>query len=137
MRHTNIYRRIFLFQTTAQVKQLQQDRIKNTKRSTVQPLIIAISPTNIDAANDFVVVIDEHLYLSKSGREAIDFCFKLFHVLDVQYSPQAMHILTLIQRILYKFDTDKDVVLYWEKIWKQIEAHDFTEKEANSITIHA
>lgn len=74
---------------------------------TIQPYIIVVGPTLAEILTVFVSV-DKVLYNVTSIFKAIDTCFKIFHVLNVEYPVAAHHIWVLIQRELYNFTTKYD-----------------------------
>jgi len=74
---------------------------------TVQPYIIVVGPTLAEISS-FFVSVDKVLYNVTSAFKAIDTCFKIFHVLNVEYPVASDHIWLLIQRELYKFSTKHD-----------------------------
>lgn len=55
------------------------------------------------------VTIDEVLYSTDSTLEALDICFKTFHVLNLSYPDASKHLWMLIQKGLYKLCTQWDV----------------------------
>lgn len=74
---------------------------------TVQTYIIVVGPTLAEISS-FFVSVDKILYNVTSAFEAIDTCFKIFHVLNVEYPAASDHIWILIQRKLYTFTTKYD-----------------------------
>lgn len=92
-------------QTSADITKIRQEASKNAKemQTSVQPYIIVVgSITNV--SNSYVT-IDEVLYSTESTLEALDVCFKAFHVLKINYPDASKHLWTLIQKGLYKFYT--------------------------------
>lgn len=57
---------------------------------------------------EIYVCIDDILYKINSALEAIDVCFKAFHVFHVQYPSACIHLWLLIQKGIYMFDTKYD-----------------------------
>lgn len=76
---------------------------------TIQPYIIVVGPT-LTEISPFFVSVDKVLYNVSSAFEAIDVCFKTFHVMNATYPSASDHIWLLIQRELYKFTTPYDKV---------------------------
>lgn len=74
---------------------------------TIQPYIIVVGPTLAELSS-FFVSVDKVLYNVTSAFKAIDTCFKIFHVWNVEYPAASDHIWLLIQRELYKFMTKYD-----------------------------
>ncbi|KAL0116442.1 hypothetical protein PUN28_009827 [Cardiocondyla obscurior] len=81
--------------------------VKNFFTSTGTPCIIVVGPTLLEISS-FFVSIDKILYNVVSAFKAIDTCFKVFHVLNIEYPAASDHIWLLIQRELYKFSTEYD-----------------------------
>jgi len=76
-------------------------------RTSVQPYIIVVG--QIENVSQSYVSIDEILYSTKSTLEALDVCFKAFHVLQINYPDASKHLWMLIQKGLYKFRTQWDI----------------------------
>lgn len=74
---------------------------------TLQPYIIVVGPTLAEISS-FFVSVDKILYNVTSAFKAIDTCFKMFHVLNIEYPSASNHIWLLIQRELYSFTTKHD-----------------------------
>lgn len=55
------------------------------------------------------VTIDKILYSTKFILEALDVCFKVFHVLQFNYPDVSKHLWMLIQKGLYKFCTNWNI----------------------------
>ena len=74
---------------------------------TVQPYILLVGSalSNITAS---YVIINNYMYKTVSVSDALDFCFKVFHVLDAKYPFESEHIWLLIQKSVYKIDTKTD-----------------------------
>ncbi|XP_044760070.1 uncharacterized protein LOC123317551 [Coccinella septempunctata] len=75
---------------------------------TVQPYLIIVgqSLSNVTSA---YVVINNNLYNTVSVLDAVDFCFKAYHMLDAKYSYESHHIWYLIQWSLYSLYTKSDI----------------------------
>lgn len=73
----------------------------------VQPYIIVVGPTLAEISS-FFVSVDKILYNVTSALNAIDTCFKIFHVFNIEYPAASDHIWVLIQRELYNFTTKYD-----------------------------
>lgn len=80
------------------------------KGLTVQPYIIVIGP-ELNQLEKLYVIIDEIKYEVTSAKEAIDICFKAFHVFNANYPAPGEHIWLLIQRSLFKFTTKLDKII--------------------------
>jgi len=73
----------------------------------VQPYIIVVGPI-VNVSNSYVT-IDEVLYSTESTLEALDVCFKAFHVLKINYPNASKHLWMFIQKGLYNFCTQWDM----------------------------
>lgn len=76
---------------------------------TVQPYIVIVGKT-IREMQNFFVCIDEILYSVDSTLQAIDMCFKVFHVLHVNYPVFNDYLWLLLQRGIYNINTKWDSV---------------------------
>ena len=99
----------YLFQVAADVSRIREERSNamRHKQLTVQPYIIVVGPS-LDVIQSFFVSVDSILNNVSSASEAIDTCFKAFHVLDAAYPRASEHLWYLIQRELYNFTTKYD-----------------------------
>lgn len=99
----------YIFQSAEDISNIQEKRIDKMYQIglNVQPYIIVVGPTLADISS-FFVSIDKVLYNVTSVLKAIDTCFKIFHVFNVQYPAASDHIWILMQRKLYKFITKYD-----------------------------
>jgi hypothetical protein len=92
------------------IEKAKQEKIDTnyTRGTTVQPYILLVGSTlnNISAS---YVVINENTYKAISVVDAIDFCFKVIHVLDARYPFECQHVWYLIQWLVYKIQTTKDL----------------------------
>lgn len=95
---------------------LKEDTIKRCKELnlTLQPYIIIVG-SSLAAIDTSYVCIDDVLYDTTSTVEAIDVCFKAFHVLQLYYPAASEHLWFLLQKCVYKFATK------WDKIIPSIE----------------
>lgn len=73
----------------------------------MQPYVIIVGESEL-FIDSVYVCIDNIIYEIPSLLEAIDVCFKSYHVFNAKYPPQSEHILLLLQKGLYKFSTDWD-----------------------------
>lgn len=74
---------------------------------TVQPYIIAVGLT-MSEVTDLFIAVDTIVYKVPSALEAIDLCFKIYQVLDIEYPCASAHLWYLIERILYGYATKED-----------------------------
>ncbi|KYN15961.1 hypothetical protein ALC57_11798 [Trachymyrmex cornetzi] len=95
--------------TWADITKIRQEARDKTKKMqiSVQPYVIVVgSITNV---SDSYVIIDEVLYSTESTLEALDICFKVFHVLKIDYPDASKHLWMLIQKGLYQFCIEWDI----------------------------
>ncbi|XP_051167781.1 uncharacterized protein LOC127285689 [Leptopilina boulardi] len=86
----------------------EREDVMRRKGLILQHFIFVVGET-LENARDFFVAIDNFLYSVTSALQAIDICFKSFHVLRAKYPCASDHIWYIIQRFLYKFETPYDV----------------------------
>lgn len=84
----------------------QIDFMKKNKL-TLQPYVIAVG--SLEEVTHFFVVLNDIKYKFQSIVMAIDFCFKLFFVLNLKYSVFCDQIWTFIQKYFYQISTKFDV----------------------------
>ncbi|KYQ52767.1 hypothetical protein ALC60_08106, partial [Trachymyrmex zeteki] len=82
------------------ISHIQEEKIKQAQKFglTVQPYIIVIGPT-LTELHAFYVCFDKALYQVSTVLEAVDICFKVFHVFDLHYPPESEHIWYTIQNL--------------------------------------
>ena len=61
------------------------------KGLTVQPFIVVVGP-ELNQPENFFLCIDDQQYEISTALEAIDICFKSFHVLGALYPPPSLHL---------------------------------------------
>ncbi|KYQ53586.1 hypothetical protein ALC60_00113 [Trachymyrmex zeteki] len=76
---------------------------------TLQPYIIIVG--SLYEVKETYVQVDDILYKTNSTLEAIDVCFKTFHVFQVNYPIMSEHLWMLIQKGIYNFTTKWDYVI--------------------------
>ncbi|KAF7990510.1 hypothetical protein HCN44_000315 [Aphidius gifuensis] len=104
----------------AHLQKLQTTIVKEAGRLNIFPHIVAIGGKTIDQSTEFCVLLYDRKFKMLSATEAIDFCFKIFYVLQVQYPPASKYIWKLLQKGLYKLDDEQgvnDVIPYMSKIY--------------------
>lgn len=96
-------------QLIADITKIQEEKRKAAVDLgiTLQPFIIAVGPSNADISDVFISV-DDTLYKVSSVLKAIDLCFKIFQVFDVEYPIESAHIWLLFQIILYGYKNSSD-----------------------------
>jgi len=96
-------------QLIADITKIQEEKRKAAAdlEITLQPFIIAVGPSNADISDIFISV-DDTLYKVLSALKAIDLCFKIFQVFDVEYPIESAHIWLLFQRMLYDYESSSD-----------------------------
>lgn len=88
---------------------------------TTQPYIIVVGPSLKNIQNSYVC-IDDVLYTTSSTVEAVDVCFKAFHVLQLNYPAASEHLWIIIQKCIYKFTTKWDYIIpHIQHIFKKFE----------------
>lgn len=88
---------------------MQKEKALNRKQSyTVQPYILAEGPSLHEIRNVYIVIDCAIKYKFPSLIEAFDTLFKLFHAFHICYPVQAEHLYLLIQKSVYKIQTDFD-----------------------------
>ncbi|KAL0098317.1 hypothetical protein PUN28_020841 [Cardiocondyla obscurior] len=75
--------------------------------TTLQPYVIAVGPT-LAKSNEFFLAVDTTIYKILSALEAIDICYKIYHVFDLEYPVESAHLWLLMQRELYHYSNDVD-----------------------------
>lgn len=58
--------------------------------------------------SDIFISVDNTLYKVSSALKAIDLCFKIFQIFDVEYPIESAHIWLLLQRVLYDYKSILD-----------------------------
>lgn len=94
-----------LFQTSADITKIRQEASDKAIEvlTSVQPYIIVVG--SIENVSGSYATIDEVLHSTESTLEALDVCFKAFHVLKINYLDASKHLWMIIQKELYKFHT--------------------------------
>lgn len=62
---------------------------------TLQPLVIVVGPS-ISEINQYFVLVDDTSYLLNSIITAVDYCFKVIYVLNVEYPKNNLGIHSII-----------------------------------------
>lgn len=76
---------------------------------TLQPYVVVLGPPY--EVNEAYVQVDDILYKVGNILEAIDVCFKTFHVFKISYPLMSEHIWLLIQKGIYNFNTKWDSII--------------------------
>lgn len=74
---------------------------------TLQPLIVAVGP-DATSATVFVVYYQQIKYKLTSFLKALDICFKIFHVFNLEYPKEGYWVWLFVQKFLYCIDTPYD-----------------------------
>ncbi|XP_067203600.1 uncharacterized protein [Linepithema humile] len=69
---------------------------------TFQPLVAIIGPELACIEQSFVVLGVKKYYEVDTPLKAVDICFKIFHVLHIQYSPECAQLWQFLQRAAYE-----------------------------------
>lgn len=86
------------------------ERIKKTHLSmtlTVQPFILLVG-TSFSDFKDIYVVVDDTKYKFTSTLKAVDICFKIFQIFNLEYPKQSLKTWILLQKYLYNINTKYD-----------------------------
>lgn len=72
----------------------------------LQPFIVAVGSEEM--VSHFFVVLDTAKYRFESVVTAVDFCYKLHFVLNLEYSPFCVQVWTFVQKYFYGMKTKYD-----------------------------
>lgn len=78
-----------------------------SKGLTVQPYLLLVGAKLSNITSVFVV-INSYNYKCLNVLEALDFCYKIYQILDAEYPFPSRHIWYLMQWNIYKFQNKKD-----------------------------
>ncbi|KYN00656.1 hypothetical protein ALC62_08565, partial [Cyphomyrmex costatus] len=94
------------------ITRLREENIRKCKelKLTIQPYIIVVGPTLHEITTCYLC-IDDTIYNISSTLEAVDICFKTFHVLQLQYPTASEHLWLVIQKCIYKFTTKWNTII--------------------------
>lgn len=73
----------------------------------MQPYIVAVGPTYKEIVN-YCIVLDKVRWEFESPLKAFQVFFQIYHVMFGKYPFDCQHIMYVIQRNLFKFETDHD-----------------------------
>ncbi|XP_039309452.1 uncharacterized protein LOC120358647 [Solenopsis invicta] len=76
---------------------------------TLQPYIVILG--SLDEVKETYIQVDDILYKANSTLEAIDVCFKIYHVFQVSYPIMSEYLWMLIQKGIYHFTTKWDFII--------------------------
>ncbi|KAJ8684751.1 hypothetical protein QAD02_020544 [Eretmocerus hayati] len=79
------------------------------RQESVQPYIIIVG--KLKDITDIFVNVDDTMYQVDSVLDAIDICFQAFFVFQLKYPYDSQHLWLMIQRGLYRIQTDHDNIL--------------------------
>lgn len=95
--------------TPGDIDKIKQERVDFTfaKGITLQPYLILVGPSlnNITSA---LVVVNGTEYKCQSVIDAVNFCFKLYQILDANYPQESRHLWYLIQWRVFKYFNKAD-----------------------------
>lgn len=96
-------------QTSTQANDLIKKEKKKLKKYKLsyQPRIILVGK-DFNALESISISVDSHQYQAKSILEAIDHCYKLFYVLNIEYPRECQHTWLLLQKFLFNVWTEED-----------------------------
>ena len=75
-----------------------------------QPYVI-IAGEDLTKIKHAYVCVDRTLYTVSSVLQAVDICFKSFHIFNLIYPIESKHIWLIIQKSFYKFRTQYNEIL--------------------------
>lgn len=78
-----------------------------SRKKTVQPFIVVIGET-LEKITEFFVFINNITLPFTNLVTALDFCFKIFFVFNLNYPVESRHIWTLIQRYIFEICSEND-----------------------------
>lgn len=107
---------------SSDVTNTRDERTKYLKAQglSFQPQIIVVG-SEITKITESYVCFDNLIYKVNSTFQAIDLCFKVFHVINAEYSLESEHLWLLIQKGLYNFSTRWDkTISYTARVLKVI-----------------
>jgi hypothetical protein len=88
---------------------MQREKSQNRKQSyAVQPYILIEGPSLHEIRTIYIIIDCRIKYQFESVIKAFDTIFKLFHTSHICYPVQAEHLYLLIQRSVYKIQTEFD-----------------------------
>ncbi|XP_055386427.1 uncharacterized protein LOC129615312 [Condylostylus longicornis] len=76
--------------------------------SPIQPFIFFVGESIYDPT-EIMVYFDDIKYKCSSTLKAVDICFKIFHVFNLEYPPAAFTFWTFVQTYIYNVYTEYDV----------------------------
>ncbi|KAF7988649.1 hypothetical protein HCN44_001222 [Aphidius gifuensis] len=112
--------------TIAEMQNIKRGKMEDSDKTSIEPYIIGVGQ-GLEKATEFYVILDNHEYQVKSGLEAIDLCFKIYHVMFAEYPAVNAHIWQLIERGVYKFHSRTKKIPNMEKFYKAAEDKNFLE----------
>lgn len=88
--------------------QTRQDKLASF-HLTAQPLPILVG-SDIGTIESCYVSVNDILYKVDTPLRAVDLCFKIFHVMNASYPPEAETAWTFIEQVVYNFPKTKTYV---------------------------
>jgi len=99
-----------MFQNVNELKTTQRQKIASALNLgiTVQPFVVVVGNINeADSSMQYYTIIDDVHFLLETLLKAIDLCFKLFHVLNLEYSPQAQQVWHFFEHYFFDISDKK------------------------------
>lgn len=105
---------VILVKTPGDVEKAKEQRVNEMfkKGLTVQPYMLLIGPNLNNIISSFVVT-NNLQYKCSSVIDALNFCFKIYQVLDAEYPYEVMHLWFLIQWVVFGFKNKRDRQIPW------------------------
>lgn len=78
------------------------------KGLTVQPYVLIVG-SHLYNVHSFYVIIDNKNYQISTLLDALKFCFQVYFVLDIKYTPESQHLWYLMQWELFNITSNNDL----------------------------
>lgn len=99
-----------MFQTHGDIAKVAEDRraYAKSRNITLQPYLIVVGEEKSFSVDSIYLCINDIQYEMNKVSEALECCFKSFHVLNAKYTAQSEQIYLLLQVGVFKFRTKWD-----------------------------
>jgi len=75
--------------------------------STVQPYVIIVGDVDGQDSTYYYTIINNTQYQLETAVKAVDLCFKLYHVLNLEYPPEAEQIWHFFEQYFFEIPNPK------------------------------
>lgn len=72
--------------------------------STVQPYVVIVGNDDVDNPTHYYTIINDTQYQLETAIKAVDVCFKLYHVLNLEYPPEAEQVWYFLEYYFFEMD---------------------------------